>query len=97
MLNGGGMMKKTYYACALVLGLAATHAAHADTWDAGVSRHVKVAHPATPDTTKGGIWDAGLSTHVKVMYPNTPDTTRGGVWDGGISEHVKVKYPDMPQ
>ena len=91
-------MKKTYYACALVVGLAAAHAvAHADTWDAGISQHVKVAHPATPDTTKGGVWDAGISRQVKVMHPDTPDTTRGGDWDAGISQHVKVKYPDMPQ
>ncbi|MGG6429943.1 hypothetical protein [Acetobacter ghanensis] len=91
------MMKKTYYACALVFGLIVGQSAHAETWDAGISEKVEVQHPDTPDTTTGGVWDAGIAEQVNVKNPDTPDTTQGGVWDGGMTEHVKVKYPDLPQ
>lgn len=90
-------MKKTYYIFSIFLSLYSIQVAHAETWDAGIAQHVKVVHPVTPDTTKGGIWDAGIAAHTKVKHRDTPDTTHGGVWDGGISEHVTVKYPDTPQ
>lgn len=90
-------MKKTCYVFAILLGFYSIQIASAETWDAGIATHVKVVHPVTPDTTKGGIWDAGIAEHTKVKHRDTPDTMHGGVWDGGMSEHVKVKYPDTPQ